>query len=102
MIKSLSGVELGGASSGTEEQLLPVVEPGATLTVRLAFDCRLLPGVYFLNAGVSGIVGEERRFLHRLVDAYLFRVQDEADLPTSGFVDFVVTAQITEANVPTQ
>ncbi len=97
MIKSLSGVELGGASSGAEDQLLPVVEPGATLTVRLGFDCRLLPGVYFLNAGVSGVVGEERRFLHRLVDAYLFRVQDEIDLPTSGFVDFAVAAEISDA-----
>ncbi len=97
MIKTLSGVELGGASSGTEAGLLPIVEAGTTLTVRLAFECRLLPGVYFLNAGVSGIVGEERRFLHRLVDACLFRVQDESDLPTSGFVDFAVAAEITEA-----
>ena len=95
MIKSLTGVELGGNSSGREDQLLPTVEAGQRLTVRFGFDCRMLPGTYFVNSGVSGIVGEERRFLHRLVDAYLFRVLDEVELGMAGFVDFGIRAEIT-------
>ena len=97
MIKSLTGVELGGNASGTEEQLLPTVEPGRRLTVRFAFDCRMLPGTYFVNSGVSGIVGEERRYLHRLVDAYLFRVLDEVELPMAGFVDFCIRPEVRDA-----
>ena len=80
MIKSLNGIELGGHSTGREDQLR-TLEPGRKVTMRFTFDCRLLPGVYFLNAGVAGVVGEEWSYLHRLVDAYLFRVQDEMDLP---------------------
>lgn len=97
MLKSLVGVELGGNGSGTEEQLLPVVEAGSRLTVRFGFDCRLLPGTYFINSGVSGVVGEERRFLHRMVDAYLFRVLDEPGLPMAGFVDFDIRADVGDA-----
>ncbi len=92
MIKTVSGVELGGSSSGEAERLIPHVPAGARLTVRLGFDCRLLPGAYFLNAGVNAAVQGERRFLHRLVDACLFRVQDEIGLPTAGFVDFGISA----------
>ncbi|MBV9126539.1 MAG: ABC transporter ATP-binding protein [Verrucomicrobia bacterium] len=93
-IKTVGGIELGASGSGSEEQLLPVVEPGTCLTIRHEFDCRLLPGVYFLNAGTSGVVGQDRKFLHRLVDAYLFRVQDEPGLPLLGFVDFGGTVAV--------
>ena len=94
MIKSLTGVELGGHSTGREDRLLPTAEAGKRLTARFEFECDLLPGVYFMNAGVSGILGGEWGYLHRLVDAYLFRVQDEIDLHRSGFVDFGIQAQI--------
>jgi len=88
-IKTVSGIELGAFGTRTDDLFLPVVEAGSRLTVRHEFDCRLLPGVYFCNAGTSAVVGQqERRFLHRLVDAYLFRVQDEPGLPLLGFVDF--------------
>ncbi len=99
MIKSLTGVELGGHSTGREDRLLPTVESGRRLTIRFEFDCQMLPGIYFMNAGVSGILGEEWGYLHRLVDAYLFRVQDEVDLHRSGFVDFGIQAQIAD-NAP--
>ena len=94
MIKSLTGVELGGHSTGGEDRLLPVVEAGRRLTVRFDFACDLLPGIYFMNAGVGAVIGEEWGYLHRLVDACLFRVQDEIDLHRSGFVDFGIEARI--------
>ena len=94
MTKSLTGVELGGHSTGREDRLLPTVEPGQRRTIRFEFECHLLPGIYFMNAGVSGILGEEWGYLHRLVDAYLFRVQDEIDLHRSGFVDFGIQAHV--------
>ena len=94
MIKSPNGIELGGHSTGREDQLRTIIEAGKSLTVRFEFSCDLLPGFYFMNAGVGAILGDEWGYLHRLVDAYLFRVQDEADLHRSGFVDFGIQVQI--------
>ena len=97
MIKSLLGVDLGGHSTGREDRLLPTVEAGNRLTARFEFECHLLPGIYFMNAGVSGAVGEEWGFLHRIIDAYMFRVQEEVDLHRSGFVDFGIEAHVRDS-----
>ena len=88
LIKSTSGFELGGASSAPLGAGVPHIAAGAMVNVCFRLRCLLLPGVYFLNAGCSGMVNGEEAFLHRLVDAAMFRVQpQEADART-GLVDF--------------
>ncbi len=94
-IKTTSGVELGGAASAPpmRESLLHA-EAGARLRIQFLFRCALNPGVYFLNAGVVADVDGTEMYLHRLVDAAMFRVlPDERNLGT-GIVDFDCAPEI--------
>lgn len=88
MIKTISGLELGGLMTHPVGQGEAHLEPGATLTPEFRFRCNLMPGVYFMNAGVAGVKDGEEVFLHRIVDAVMFRVQPESDITISGMVDF--------------
>ena len=91
LIKTISGVELGGGTSSLpgRESLVLNVEAGTVYHVEFEFCCHLNPGVYFLNAGVRGTAdGEDDQHLHRLIDAAMFRVMlNEPGLAT-GIVDF--------------
>jgi len=89
LIKTLSGVELGGVVSASGLQnAIPIVAPGARFRAEFGFDCMLNPGIYFLNAGVVGVDNGEERFLHRVLDVCMFRVLPEANPVTTGIVDF--------------
>ncbi len=89
LIKTISGVELGGgASASSNRTSLPFVEAGSSYIVEFDFCCRLNPGVYFLNAGVTGLLGEQELFLHRVMDACLFRVLPVTGATATGVVDF--------------
>ncbi len=91
-IKTKSGVVLGGATTHTEKEAGDR-EPGVG-KIKFTFRCLLLPGVYFTNAGCSGIVNGERVMLHRILDACMFRVADEPGLKATGIVDFEVQSAI--------
>lgn len=88
MIKTISGLELGGLMTHPVGQGEAYVAADTTLTPEFRFRCNLMPGVYFMNAGVVGVKDGEDVFLHRIVDAFMFRVQPEADITISGMVDF--------------
>lgn len=77
LIKSISGVELAGASSHRFDEAMADVSAGSRITVKFHWRCDLLPGMYFLNAGCNGVPapGEAETFLHRIVDAFAFRVE---------------------------
>jgi lipopolysaccharide transport system ATP-binding protein len=85
--RTVNGLDLAGSPSAGPRETVPHLDAGQQVDVRFSFDCRLLPGSYFLNAGASAMVGDDRRFLHRIVDAVLFRVQPEAGLLMEGLVD---------------
>jgi lipopolysaccharide transport system ATP-binding protein len=94
MIRTVSGLELGGAASATHGRGLDLVEDGAEATATFAFRCLLAPGTYFLNAGVLGRLDGDEVFLDRVVDASMFRVlPDDARLATA-LVDFDVEPRI--------
>jgi len=87
LIKTTTGVELGGgASSSSAKDSLTFVNAGTSYRVEFQFRCALNPGVYFLNAGVLG--GENDTFLHRLIDIAMFRVQPDTENLATGIVDF--------------
>ncbi|KTB59809.1 ABC transporter ATP-binding protein [Pseudomonas sp. MAFF 301514] len=89
LIKTPTGVELGGATSAKQvEDGISVVSSGSVLSVEYSFVCRLNEGLYFLNAGVSGDCGEGFHHLHRVVDALCFRVSAESKQFGLGLVDF--------------
>jgi len=86
LVRTVSGIDLGGIlhrGAGVP----PEAKSGDTLEVRLPFCARLLPGAYFFNAGIRGVIDGPMGYLHRIVDAYMFRVEPEQDMTVSGFVD---------------
>jgi lipopolysaccharide transport system ATP-binding protein len=88
LIKNMAGVELGGLLANSDDGPYAA---GDVLDVRIRFRCLLLPGTYFLNAGVRGDSGDEAgslRYLHRVFDIVAFRVLPEADPEVTGMVDF--------------
>ena len=90
LIKTISGLELGGASYCYPEHQLKYVEAGTRLVIKFRFQCILNPGVYFLNAGVSGIVDGNFTYLARSIDVAMFRVQPDSNLLKSGVIDFTI------------
>jgi lipopolysaccharide transport system ATP-binding protein len=94
MIKTTSGLELGGGVStpqGTSELML---DAGQTVQVRFRYRCLLAPGTYFFNAGVLGHSEGGETFLDRLVDAAMFRVQPDENRIATGHVDFHITPDV--------
>jgi len=90
LIKTLKGQHLGGARSLPIKQFHERMAAGSVHEVSFAFDCLLTPGLYYLNAGVEGEIGGRRSYLHRLVDAAVFRVLREPNLLPTGIVDFKI------------
>lgn len=101
LVKTISGLDLGGASHSFSEQSLQTVEAGTKVVVKFRFKCLLNPGVYFLNAGVSGIVNGDFTYLARCIDVAMFRVQQEQSLSATGIVDLLVKPTVAvDAEVP--
>jgi lipopolysaccharide transport system ATP-binding protein len=98
LIKTVSGVELGGGVSAPSHAAIDIVEAGAKVTARFRFRCLLAPGTYFLNAGVRGRVDEEETFLDRVVDIAMFRVAPDTDRIATGMVDFDIRSAVTSAD----
>lgn len=88
MIKTLVGFELGGLTSHLPGRAISEVPEGANVIARIEFTCRLLPGTYFLNAGVLGEIGAGEQFLHRIIDIFSFKVAEEGIAFQGGVVDF--------------
>lgn len=91
-IKSIDGIALFGMSSHGRLGFIPMLRAGSCIRVEFRFCTRFRPGVYYLNAGCQGQVGERPRdFLHRVLDADCFRIEGpETDRYTIGFYDLSV------------
>lgn len=93
-IKTISGVELGGAVSARyPSQGVPLISVGSDYWVDFVFTACFNQGMYFMNAGVTGSVGDGEEFLHRLVDAVGFRVIQQADGIAAGIVNISPSLQ---------
>ena len=90
LIKSISGLELGGAlSHDFESAHQKNIRQGSILTVEYEFDCMLNPGVYFFNAGVQGQDHNGHSiYLHRIVHANPFRVLPAKNDFATALIDF--------------
>jgi lipopolysaccharide transport system ATP-binding protein len=94
LIRTTSGIELGGAmTSASMVNAIPVVEAGKGFRVEFRFNASLNTGVYFMNAGVLGQVGEDDGYLHRLVDIIMFRILPDSDSHATAIVDFGCVAE---------
>lgn len=96
LVKSLSGLELGGAVTAANlGESVPFVPAGAVVTVEFRFRCTLNPGTYFLNAGVTGADGLEETYLHRVLDICIFRVLPLKGDRATALVDFGFDSRFT-------
>ncbi|MBD8897665.1 ABC transporter ATP-binding protein [Rhodanobacter sp. DHG33] len=98
LIKTLTGVELGGAASSLPQDSLPLVEAGQTIEVRFRFRCLLDGGTYFCNAGVLAHIAEEETYIDRLIDAAMFRVMPQPERLATGVIDFCVSSEVAVAS----
>jgi len=57
---------------------IPFVAAGTEIDVAFRFRCLMTPDVYFVNAGVVGLVDGREVYLHRIVDALMIRVSEYA------------------------
>ena len=90
LIKTLGGLEIaGGTTSRTNSLLIENVFSGSHIEVSFPFVCNLVPGTYFFNSGVSGEVKGSRLFLHRLLDAVIFKVSIEPEIYATGVVNIL-------------
>lgn len=90
MIKSVSGVELYGTDSHAHGTGVPLVTAGTRLRVAFRFKAIFLPGTYFMNAGCMGWSGQGETFLHRIMDAEMFRIEvTRTDRRHAGFLDYM-------------
>ena len=95
LIKTVSGLELGGASLEGRRLAIDRVPAGMVATVKFRFKCLLNPDAYFLNAGVSGTIDGTFGYLDRWIDAAMFKVQAEEFTWASGMVDLLVDPDAT-------
>ena len=99
MVKPVTGMELGGQVSHPEGTSLPHVAAGSRVWVRFQFRAALSSGAYFLNAGVLGEVEGAERYLHRILDATMFRVLPEPPGRVTGRVDLSIEGREPEFEV---
>jgi len=89
LIKTVSGLELGGAISAANlAASIQDVPEGSLIHVEFNFKCLLNAGVYFLNAGVIALQNGYEIHLHRVLDIKMFRVLPDASAISAGYVDF--------------
>jgi lipopolysaccharide transport system ATP-binding protein len=88
LVKSTSGLELGGGAHDGAEGYVSRIDPGQSYDIAFEFTANLFPGIYYLNCGVSGTVGGYDGFLHRVIDGVAFRIRNVYSKVHAGFVDF--------------
>ncbi|MCG2721289.1 MAG: ABC transporter ATP-binding protein [Thermodesulfovibrionales bacterium] len=94
LIKTVSGLEIGGAATAPMREGIDYVENATCWCVKFHFRCILTPGVYFLNAGVLGIINGSEEYLDRNIDIAMFRVQDNENKTATAIVDFIEHAEV--------
>ncbi|WP_442682412.1 ABC transporter ATP-binding protein [Stenotrophomonas sp. JC08] len=94
MIRTLRGLDLGGGVSTPADAPHEFFMRGSVVEVRFRFRAAMEAGVYFLNAGVVTILGDEEKYLARIVDAVMFRILAKRDSLATGMVDFGISPGI--------
>lgn len=91
MIKTISGVELGGGHYPSLKADGYSAKAGELVSVSFEFDCQLNFGTYFINCGVS----DNKVSFHRILDALAFRIlSSDASSSSIGVIDFDVASDL--------
>jgi lipopolysaccharide transport system ATP-binding protein len=95
LIKTISGLELGGALSAANiRKSISYIAPGTAVSVEFRFSCQLNPGSYYLNAGVTGMRENEETYLHRVLDIFTFKVLPVSEDTATAIIDFDCSPEI--------
>jgi lipopolysaccharide transport system ATP-binding protein len=99
MIKTRDGVALLGTDSGHLKQRPDdVFNDGDVMLASFAIENAFAPGIYYINCGLRDDGSEKPVFLHRRVDALLFRVTaDESTTVKSGLINALTVLELTSA-----
>lgn len=95
MIKTREGVAVFGTDSLHLGNSTGHFEPNRTFEVRFKLENNLAPGIYYLNCGLRDRDSEETLFIHRRVDALVFRVvASKNTTAVTGLVELSATLTI--------
>ncbi|RWA68562.1 MAG: ABC transporter ATP-binding protein [Mesorhizobium sp.] len=95
LFKSVTGLVLAGSDTHrAKRERTRSVSDGTSLKISFTFSCLMLPGVYLASAGVRGVVNDDLRMLHKIVEGILIRVASEPDLAAIGCVNLDATPQV--------
>lgn len=92
--KTQRGIPISGLNSYDEKNELYTAHKGDLYLIEYFFKCNLLPGTYFTDTGLGQIVENELIFLNRLVDALVFKVQDDPSIGYKGIVHLYQRIQV--------
>lgn len=95
LIKTLKGVEITGCSASLEDCNVDKIDIKNVISVKFPFRCLLNPGVYFLNAGILGIIDGIEEFLDRQLDICMFRVNEKNGKHSTALINLVGCPEIT-------
>lgn len=91
LIKNQNGIGLGGGRYPNQNGHMQIKHNKNK--VEFNFTCRLCDGDYFINVGALGLYDDTYDFLHRVTDAYMFKVIN-ADNFISGDVGLVEDIEV--------
>lgn len=94
MIKTVTGLELSGAVSSVRRAAFDYVAADSEFEVEFRFRCLLVPGIYFMNAGVLAAVEEGEAYIDRRIDVMMFRVSPQPGRLATGLVDLDVEPMV--------
>jgi lipopolysaccharide transport system ATP-binding protein len=94
LLRNRQGVSMGGMTTAPLSRAMTLVEAGTRLECRFVFTCRLTSDTYFFNAGGTASIEGEERFVHRIIDAVMFRVKPEEPNCVVGPVDLLERVEI--------
>ena len=83
------------ASLQEADKCIKLIAPG-TYEIKWFFDCKLLPGIYYFDSSVSGIIKEDREVLCRIKDITVFKVQNNEQNHYQGLVNLNQTINVTK------
>lgn len=94
-IRSISGAVITGQRYPENGKYIEHIDKSNNFRIKFHFKMIVLPGVYFVGAGIWSTGEKEQTCCHRILDALMFRLKPEQKIYSFGYVD----ASAKESNV---
>ena len=95
LFKTLGGVDFAGSTTAFDDRLkIPHVTGGRKFKAEFEFTCLLGAGTYLFNVGVVQYDGLALDYLHRVLDAALFKVHPDKTRTFTSILDMGIIPKI--------